>query len=93
MKHLTLLVTYKTKQGMREAFLQAAMKSEILETIRKEDGCLRYEYYTSVENENQILLVEEWSSEEQQKIHLEQPHMAELKKLKDRFVTDTRVER
>lgn len=92
MKHLTLLVTYKTKQGMREAFLQAIMESEILEKVRKEEGCLRYEYYSSVEDDNKILLVEEWASEELQKIHLEQPHMAELKEMKEKYVTDTRVE-
>lgn len=93
MKHLTLLVTYTTKPEMQEAFLHSIMESGILEKVRKEDGCLRYEYYSSVEDENQILLVEEWSSEEQQKIHLEQPHMAELKELKEKYVIDTKVKK
>lgn len=93
MNHLKLLVTYTTKPGMREAFLQAIIDSGVRKKVINENGCLRYEYYASVDNENQILLVEEWSSEEQQKIHLEQPHMAELKELKEKYVTDTKVEK
>lgn len=93
MNHLTLLVTYTTKPEMREAFLQTIMDSGIPDKVRKEDGCLRYEYFSSVEDENQILLVEEWNSEEQQKIHLEQTHMAELKDMKEKYVADTKVEK
>ncbi len=93
MEHLIILVTYTVKSGMREAFLRDVEASGILEKIRHEDGFVRYDYYKPTKEDNQLLLVEEWLSAEQQERHLLKPHMAQLKKIKDLYVTDTRLER
>ena len=37
MKHLLILVTYKLKSGMRDAFLKTMSESGILEEVLKED--------------------------------------------------------
>ena len=76
---MLLLVTYTLQPQKRTSFLQDVQNSQILEQIRKEDGCLRYEYYLHVEKDDQILLVEEWASKEQQQIHLQQSPMQLLK--------------
>lgn len=40
-------VTYTALPGKAEEFLQAVREEGLLETIRKEDGCLGYDYYLS----------------------------------------------
>lgn len=93
MQNLILFVTYTTNPGMREAFIQEVLKSGILEKIRCESGCLGYEYYRSVSRADEILLVEKWESEEHQTLHLKQPHMEILASIKNRHVSDTRVDK
>ena len=92
MKPFMILVTYTTNPGMRETFIQEVTSSGILEQIRAEDGLLTYDYYLPVQNDNQILLVEKWSSREHQQRHLRQPHMEKLKELKERYVNHTHLE-
>lgn len=88
---MLLLVTYTLQPQKRTSFLQDVQNSHILEQIRKEDGCLRYEYYLHVEKDDQILLVEEWASKKQQQIHLQQSPMQLLKVYKDKYVVSTDI--
>ncbi len=57
----------------------------------QESGCLKYDYYRSVDNENQILLVERWSSAAAQTVHLAKPHMLALVSLKKKYISGTDV--
>ena len=60
MTALTMLVTYKAKPGMRQTYVQQLRSSGILKKIREENGCLSYDFYFSEEDENTLLLVEQW---------------------------------
>lgn len=91
MNGLVLLVTYKAKNGMGEKFIEEVRSAGIMEKIQAEDGFVKYDYYLSAADTNEILLVEEWSSEEQQQAHLLTAHMGELKSIKEKYVTDTAV--
>lgn len=93
MKPLLLLVTYIAKPGMREQFLGEIKKCAILETIRREAGCLAYDYFLAAEDENCLLLVEKWASQEQQQLHMAQPHMKRVAEYKQRWIAQTSVER
>ena len=98
MKPLRLLVTYTAKSGQRDAFLRAVLQSGVPETVllpdgfRQEDGCLRYDYFLSAERPDEILLIEEWASAEQQQTHLRQPHMQQLKQQKAQYIAETDVQ-
>ncbi len=92
MQTLKLSVTYTIKSGKRDAFLQEITKSGILENIRQEKGCLKYEYLCSSAKPDEILLLEEWETEEDQIAHLKQPHMEQFQILKSRYVIDTELE-
>ena len=83
---LNLFVIYTAKPGMREAFLNAVKSSGILQRILDEKGCRRYEYFASVQNPDTLLLAETWENAELQKIHMTQPHMTELKAIKERYI-------
>ena len=90
---LTLYVRYLAKPGCREAFLRQLTTHGIIDAIRREDGGLRYDYFLSVQNEDEILLVEQWQTEEQQQIHLRTPHMDQLRRLKSEYVADAQLGR
>ena len=90
---LNLFVIYTAKPGMREAFLNDVKSSGILQLILDEKGCRRYEYFASVQNPDTLLLAETWENAELQKIHMTQPHMTELKMIKERYIESTEIGR
>ena len=88
---LTLHVTYTAKPGCREQFVRRIVTEGILTAIRNEDGCLAYDYYFSAQDENVVLLIERWASEAHQRVHMQQPHMAQLRSIKDEYIESTRL--
>ena len=78
---------------MRKKFLEEVKSAGIVGKIGLEEGFISYDYYLSADDPDKLLLVEKWSSEERQKAHLKTEHMGELKKIKEKYVTDTQVER
>lgn len=88
-----LYVVYTMKPGCRAAFLNWVRTEGILDAIRKEDGCLRYDYFCAAEDENCLLLVEKWSSAEAQKRHMTQSHMVRLLAMKDTYIAQTHLGR
>ena len=84
-----LNVLYTLKPGMREDYLKVIAQQGIQQAVRNEVGCLQYDYFCSVQDPDQLLLVERWVDREAQKTHMTQPHMELLKQLKPQFVQDT----
>lgn len=91
MDELMLYVTYTAKHGCREQFVREIVRRGILTAIRNEDGCEMYDYYFSAQDENVVLLIEKWATAAHQRVHMEQPHMAELMALKEQYIDNTRL--
>lgn len=87
----TIYVVFKTAEGKREAFIQKIKAEGIVDAVRAEEGCLRYDYYFSERDENEILLIEGWESAAHQKTHVTQPHMARLREIKADYVLSTTI--
>ena len=88
---LKLHVTYTAKPGCREQFVRKIVTAGILTEIRNEAGCLGSDYYFSAQDENVVLLIERWESEAHVRVHLTQPHMAQLRKIKEEYIETTRL--
>ena len=86
-----IYVKFQCLPGKRELFIQRVKETGVLEAIRSEDGCLKYDYYLSEKDPNELLLLEQWESREHQQIHLTQPHMDTLRSFKGDFITDTQL--
>ena len=71
----------------------AKSKIRIVNTVRAEDGCEGYDYYFSAEKPDTVLLVEKWASAKQQEVHLQTAHMAELMRIKEKYILNTAVEK
>ena len=87
----TIYVKFTCLPEKREAFIQIVKETGILAAIRAEDGCIRYDYYLSEKDPNELLLLEQWQTKEHQQIHIGQPHMARLRALKDDYITNTQL--
>ncbi|MBR2296221.1 MAG: antibiotic biosynthesis monooxygenase [Clostridia bacterium] len=87
MESFTICVIYKAKSAQaREEFLCELASSGCLDKIRAEDGCLKYEYYFSTEDNAKLVLFEEWRDKECQKIHMTQPHMSLAMQIKGKYI-------
>lgn len=93
MREIILLVTYKVKSGLTDNFLNEIRDSGILGEISQESGFLRYDYYKSTNKADEIVLIEKWQSEFHQQKHLGLSHMEKLKAIKEKYVTQTIIEK
>ena len=84
-----IYVIFKSYEGKREAFIERVNNEGIADEVRKEDGCIRYDYYFSEKDKNEILLIEAWETEKHQQVHLEQPHMVRLREMKKDYILST----
>ena len=67
-----ITVWYSVKPGMREQCIELARKN--VEETRKEEGNLSYAHYPSIENEQDMFVMEVWESMEAVKKHISAPH-------------------
>ena len=83
---LNILVFYRAESGEAlRGFYEEAKAAGIIEKSRQDEGSLQYDYFFSADKENEILLLERWESKELQEKHGQQPHFAELGKLKEKY--------
>ena len=85
----TIYVVFECLPEKREAFVEKVKAEGIVDEVRKEKGCIRYDYYFSEKDPNELLLIEAWETKEDQQIHIEQPHMARLRELKPEYIINT----
>ena len=93
MEELKLYVVYHARPGGRELFVRTLVEQGVLTAIRNEPGCLAYDYYFSAQDENELLLIEQWESAEHQRIHMQQPHMTRLREIKNKYIAATKLGR
>jgi len=85
----TIYVRFECLPQKREGFIQKVKETGILDCIRNENGCIKYDYYLSEKDANELLLIEQWESKEHQQIHIAQPHMDKLREFKDDYISKT----
>ena len=85
----TIYVKFECLPQKREAFIQKVKETGVLEAIRAEDGCIKYDYYLSEKDKNELLLIEQWETKQHQQVHITQPHMAQLRGFKGDYITNT----
>ncbi len=87
----SLTVVYLAKDGYGRKFVEELEKSGVANKVRREDGCLRYDYYFKSWDEDTVLLFEEWKSKAHQQVHLSQPHIKDLKAIKEKYILHTEM--
>ena len=87
---MEIYIVYYAKPGCKAAdFVRELQESGVADAVRHEDGCLRYEYFLSADRPDVAMLMEQWVSLEHQQVHLTQPHMTELRAIKNKYIDHT----
>ncbi|PCJ12603.1 MAG: hypothetical protein COB04_17545 [Gammaproteobacteria bacterium] len=66
--HCTIPIREGNKENALKQFSQLAQETQC------EDGCVRFEFFTSLEEPNKILLIQEWQSASDLKSHYGSQH-------------------
>lgn len=90
---LTVNLYYTGKNGGARAFAQEMIKSGIVDAVRAEDGCLRYEYFFPMEDEATLLLIDQWRDQAALDAHHKSPMMKQIAALREKYHLHLRVER
>lgn len=87
----TIYVNFICHPGKREAFVERMKSEGVLEAVRAEDGCIRYDYYYADKNPDELLLIEAWETKEHQQVHIGQPHMATLRSFRNDYIASSKL--
>ena len=90
---LVIQILYTGDNGSARKFAKEMVSLGIVAGIRKERGNLRYEYYFPMEDEESVLLVDEWESQEALDAHHASPLMGQIAALREKYDLHMKVER
>lgn len=90
---LTINIYYKGKNGSALNFAKEMINSGIVDQIRNEKGNLKYQYYTSLDDKETILLVDQWESQESLDFHHQSEIMKKIILLRDKYDLTMEVHR
>lgn len=90
---VTINIYYTGENGNARLFAEEMMKSGVVESIRAEEGNLRYEYFFPMDEIETVLLIDSWSSQSALDIHHASPMMAEIVRLREKYNLHMYVER
>ena len=65
----SIYVVFKSLPQKREEYIKILYEEGIVDEIRKEDGCIKYDFYFSEKDPDEILLIEYWETKEKQQVH------------------------
>ena len=82
----TIYVVSKCISGKREEYIERLKKEGIIDAVRAEEGCIRYDFYFSEKDADEILLIEAWESKVHQEVHMTLPHMKKFLEIKPEYV-------
>lgn len=82
----TIYVVSKCIPGKREEYIERLKSEGIIDAVRAEDGCIRYDFYFSEKDADEILLIEAWETKAHQEVHMTLPHMKKFLEIKPDYV-------
>lgn len=90
---ITVNIYYTGKNGSAAAFAKEMNESGIVDEIRREEGNLRYEYFSPLDDPETILLIDSWTDQQAIDIHHSSPMMKQITELREKYDLHMRVER
>jgi quinol monooxygenase YgiN len=90
---LLLLVAFKAKKGMADAFARALREHKLHEKTLAEPGCRKYDFFRSEDDPDLVLLLENWESEEALQTHMQGENLKTMQKLEKEYIEEVRPEK
>lgn len=82
---IVLNVVYKGEGDNGLKFVEEVKSSGTLDAIRNEKGNLQYEYFSSLDNPNSVLLIEHWSNAYDLSRHSQGEYIKKVGELKEKY--------
>lgn len=90
---ITVNIYYRGKNGNAIKFAKEMISSGIVESIRNEQGNLRYEYFFPMDDNETVLLIDSWQDQNALNIHHNSPLMGQIAVLREKYDLHMSVER
>ncbi len=90
---ITVNLYYRGVNGNARAFAEEMESSGIAESIRKEKGNLRYQYFLPMDDPETVLLIDSWTDQAAIDAHHASPMMAQLAALREKYDLHMTAER
>lgn len=90
---ITVHIYYTGENGSAKAFVREMMEQGIVQEIRNEKGNLKYEYFFPLEDEETVLLIDSWQSQEAIDLHHDSKVMEKITELRLKYHLHMKVER
>ena len=88
----TINIYYTGKDGSARKFAEEMVEKGVVERVRAEKGNQKYEYFFPMDDEETVLLIDRWESQEALDEHHKSPMMKEIAELRDKYNLHMRVE-
>ncbi|MBO7610623.1 MAG: antibiotic biosynthesis monooxygenase, partial [Elusimicrobia bacterium] len=90
---ITINIYYSGKKGNAKKFVKEMEKSGTADTVRKEKGNIRYEYFYPANSKDTVLLIDSWESQQALDVHHDSPMMGKIAELRNKYDLHMKVER
>jgi quinol monooxygenase YgiN len=85
-----LIATLKIKPGSLPEILKAV--APCIEATRLETGCISYDLFQSLSDENTLVFVERWDDKAALEAHFHEPHLIAWREAGSPFFLDRKIE-
>lgn len=89
---LTVNLRYTGENGAALAFAKEMTASGTVDSIRAEEGNIRYEYYISLDDPQTVLLIDSWRDQAAIDAHHASPMMKTIASLREKYDLHMTVE-
>ena len=81
---IVVIAKFDIRPGQRDKLL--AVAKPCIEATRRENGCISYELFSSVEDESAMVFVERWRDLDALRAHQQSAHIARFKEERASYV-------
>lgn len=89
----TINIYYTGSNGSSKKFAKEMIDSGIVDEIRRKKGNLRYEYFSPLNDDETILLIDSWENQEALNEHHKSDTMSKIMELRNKYNLHMKVER
>lgn len=89
----TINIYYTGSEGLAKKFANEMINSGIVSEIRSKKGNLRYEYFSPIDDDETVLLIDSWENQEALDEHHKSETMNKIMELRNKYNLHMKVER
>jgi quinol monooxygenase YgiN len=90
---ITINIYYTGKNGNAKKFANEMITSGVVDSIRAENGNIRYDYFLPIADDETVLLIDSWENQEAIDVHHASPMMEKITTLREKYNLSMKVER